>query len=126
MVKENKQGKLVLNQPAGHVENGESLVQAVEREVLEETGWQVKTQHLIGLYSFTPTKESDTYHRACFVCAPIKKETNIIDKDISEAVWLDKEQILAQPLRSPLVAECLEDYFTGTIYPLALISDKHI
>lgn len=126
MVKERKQGKLVLNQPAGHVENHETLTQAIEREVLEETGWHVKTSKLLGLYSFTPTLNHDTYHRACFICLPIEQTHQLIDQDIEEAVWLTQEQILTSPLRSPLVKECLEDYLAGTIYPLSLICDKHI
>jgi ADP-ribose pyrophosphatase YjhB (NUDIX family) len=126
MVKENKQDNLVLNQPAGHVENYESLIQAVEREVREETGWKVKTEHLLGLYSFTPESGTETYHRVCFVCLPIKQESEEIDKDISQALWLTQEQILKQNLRSPLVKKCLEDYLAGTIYPLSIISDKHL
>lgn len=126
MVKENKQGKLVLNQPAGHVENNESLSQAVEREILEETGWSVSVQSLLGFYSFTPEKSEETYHRACFICVPITKMSDKIDKDICEAVWLNKEEILNHDLRSPLVKKCLEDYLAGTIYPLSLICDKHL
>ena len=126
MVKESKQEKLVLNQPAGHVENSESLSQAIEREVLEETGWKVSTQALLGFYSFTPEKNQETYHRACFICTPIAKVSDKLDKDISEAVWLNKKEILNQKLRSPLVKKCLEDYLAGTIYPLSLICDKHL
>lgn len=126
MVKEKKQGKLVLNQPAGHVENNESLIQAITREVLEETGWLVKVEHLLGLYSFTPSVNDDTYHRACFVCSPIKKVNQTLDEDIEEAAWLNETEILNHSLRSPLVKKCLEDYLTGTIYPLSLICDSHL
>mgnify|MGYP000372907735 CR=1 FL=1 len=126
MVKEKKQGQLVLNQPAGHVENFESLTQAIEREVREETGWKVKAEYLLGLYSFTAENGTETYHRACFICSPIAQVSDDIDKEISEAVWLTKEQILNQNRRSPLVEKCLEDYLAGTIYPLSLICDKHL
>ena len=126
MVKEKKQGQLVLNQPAGHVESGESLIQAVEREVLEETGWLVETQNLLGFYSYTPQKNGETYHRACFICAPIRQHSLELDPDITETLWLSKEDILNSSLRSPLVTKCLEDYFTGAIYPLSLICDKHL
>jgi len=126
MVKEKKQGKLVLNQPAGHVENFESLTQAIEREVLEETGWKVKAEHLLGLYSFTAENGTETYHRICFICLPIEQESQDIDQDIAEAAWLTTEQILKQSHRSPLVEKCLEDYLAGTIYPLSLICDKHL
>lgn len=126
MVKENRQGEVVLNQPAGHVENNESLIQAIEREVLEETGWQVTAQSLLGFYSFTPESNANTYHRVCFICEPIQQKHNHIDEDIIEAVWLTEKEILESRLRSPLVKKNLEDYLDGTIYPLSLISDKYL
>lgn len=129
MVKEWQEGstrQLVINQPAGHVENHETLEQAVIRETLEETAWQVKPTHILGIYSFTPTRESATYHRVCFICEPIRQEDRSLDQDIHSSIWLTKEEILSLPLRSALVRQCIEDYENGLIFPLSLLNNVHL
>ncbi|WP_338040919.1 NUDIX domain-containing protein [Marinomonas algicola] len=118
--------QLVVNQPAGHVENHETLEDAIIRETHEETGWQVNPTHLLGLYSFTPTKDSATYHRICFICEPIKKNQHTLDPDIESCTWLTREEILSLPLRSPLVEQCIEDYENGLISPLNLLNNVHL
>ena len=117
---------LVVNQPAGHVENNETLEEAVIREVLEETGWRVHPKNIIGSYSFTPYHGADTFHRICFACHAISKETNELDPDIQESIWMTKEQIMAHPLRSPLVRQCIEDYENAPTFPLTLINNRFI
>jgi len=126
MVKEWQGKQLVLNQPAGHVENRESLENAVIREVLEETSWQVKPTQLLGIYSFTPSETADTYHRVCFVCTPLSKEHNNLDPDIDSCEWMTKEDILSQPLRSQLVSQCIEDFEKGLTFPLNLMNNSHL
>ncbi|GAB3481371.1 NUDIX domain-containing protein [Marinomonas epiphytica] len=126
MVKEWQEGKLVINQPAGHVENGESLTQAVIREVLEETGWKVSPIALLGSYSFTPYVGSDTYHRVCFLCDPIEQVSTQLDEDIDSCVWLSEQDIKQTAHRSPLVAECIEDAKTAPMIKLEFIKDHFL
>ncbi len=126
MVKEWQKKQLVLNQPAGHVENKESLETAVIREVLEETGWNVKPIQILGIYSFTPEESADTYHRVCFVCTPINKAHNHLDPDIHSADWMTKKEILNHPLRSVLVSQCIEDFEKGHTVSLSLINNSHL
>lgn len=121
LVREMADGKAVLNQPAGHVEAGESLVQAAFRETLEETAWQVEITGLLGIYIFQPQRGADVYYRFCFVARALKHDpSQNLDRGILEAVWLDTEQIKAsqQEHRSPLVAQCLHDYLRGQRLPL--------
>lgn len=123
IVEEHEQGRLVYNQPAGHVENGESLVQAAQRETLEETAWEVEITDLVGIYSYSSPVNGISYVRHCFAATPIKNTRQELDSDISAAHWLTKEELLEreQNLRSPLVLSCLNDWLAGSRYPLALI-----
>lgn len=108
------------------MENGETLQQAVVRETLEESGWQVTPQALLGLYAFTPYQGADTYHRACFVCTPEAQITTQLDPDILQAQWLTKAEIETQPQRSPLILQCIEDFERGQHIPLSAIHNEHI
>lgn len=119
-------GNLVINQPAGHVENHETLLEAIHREVLEETGWRVQVTGIVGLYSYTPTPESDTYHRTCFICSPVQQQTKELDPDIEQAIWIDRETIEKENLRSPLVLRSLIDFEKGKCFPLSILCDDHI
>lgn len=124
LVREHSNGKLVLNQPAGHVEAGESLTQAAFRETLEETAWQVEVTDFLGTYIFQPTRGSGVYYRFCFVAKPIRfDDKQKLDRDIAEALWLSRDDIAAQQKvhRSPLVAQCVDDYFSGRRLPLESI-----
>lgn len=126
MIKEWQDGHLVLNQPAGHIENNESAVDAVIRETLEESGWLVKPVGLLGMYAFTPFEGADTYHRLCFLCEPIKQVTLELDPDIVSSHWLNHEEILTLPHRSPLIKTCIEDSLRNPIIPLSFISDQFL
>jgi len=126
MVKEWQDGQLVLNQPAGHIENSESAVSAVIRETLEESGWSVKPLGILGLYTFTPFKGANTYHRICFLCEPIEEVSQVLDADIESRHWLTYDEILALPHRSPLIKACIEDSLHNPIIPLSFISDRFL
>ena len=92
MVKENSAGRLVYNQPAGHVELNESLLDAAIRETLEETAWQVNLEQLLGIYQYTSPENGITYIRHCFIAKAISPRTERdLDEDIVEAVWVSLE-----------------------------------
>lgn len=126
VVKEWQDGELVLNQPAGHVENGERLQQAVMRGTLEESGWQVEPKAIVGLYAFTPFVGADTYHRVLIHCEAIGEVTTHLDSDIDSAHWLTMDEICASKLRSPLVQAGFDDYLKGQGFPLEMIDNSHI
>ena len=124
MVKENSGGRLVYNQPAGHVEIGESLLDAAIRETLEETAWHVNLEQLLGIYQTTSPDNGITYIRHCFIAKAIEPRTERdLDEDIAEAVWLSLEELEQREaqMRSPLVLEVIRDYLKGVNYPLSLI-----
>ena len=124
MVKENSAGRLVYNQPAGHVELNESLLDAAIRETLEETAWQVNLEHLLGIYQYTSPDNGVTYIRHCFIAKAIEPRTERdLDEGIFEAVWVSLEELEQREsqMRSPLVLEVIRDYLKGVSHPLSLI-----
>lgn len=125
LVKEHIAGRLVYNQPAGHLEADESLIAAAERETLEETGWQVEVSGYLGVYRFI-APSGTTYLRHGFVAKPIAHDPQRpLDTGIVEAPWLSYEQILSekQAMRSPMVIQLIQDYLHKSIYPLALFHE---
>ncbi|HHJ13895.1 MAG TPA: NUDIX hydrolase [Gammaproteobacteria bacterium] len=126
MVEEDVHGEIRFNQPAGHLEDGESLVQAAIRECLEETAWHFEPAALVGLYRWRNPASGDTYLRATFCGACRSHETERpLDQGIIAARWLDRDEILAlgPRLRSPLVLRSIDDYLAGRRYPLELLVD---
>ncbi len=119
-------GKTVFNQPAGHLEEAESLLDAVVRETREETGWGFTPQTLIGIYRWQVRPAEATYLRFCFhgSCYDHRPEQPL-DNGILRAVWLSRDDLAANPkqLRSPMVLRCIDDYLAGCRYPLELIND---
>ena len=121
--------KPVFNQPAGHVEKGETLVEAARREALEETGWDVEITGLLGFYTYTPPHAVDdfTYYRVCFIARPVHHYNQPLDEGILRAVWMTLEELEAGGhARSPLVPRCLRDYLAGKRYPLELIYEHPV
>jgi 8-oxo-dGTP pyrophosphatase MutT (NUDIX family) len=121
----NEQGDfgIVYNQPAGHIDEGESITAAAIRETFEETRWQVALKHLIGIYIYTAPANGVTYHRYCFAAEAISHHTeNTLDDGILDAKWLSWDEIQQlDNLRSPLVKRCFQDHMEGKQYPLELI-----
>lgn len=115
--------KMTLNQPAGHLEDNESLIEAVIRETQEETAWQFSPQYLVGIYQWR-ADNNDTYIRYCFTGDLISHNpTQALDPDIHQTIWLDLDTFLARKshLRSPLVMDCIEDYLAGERHSLSLL-----
>lgn len=127
LVEENINGKPVFNQPAGHLEQGESLMEAVKREVLEETAWDFEPESLVGVYLYpNPTDAEITYLRFCFYGHCINEHKGQkLDDEILRAVWLSLDEIQSEHdrMRSPMVIRCIEDYLHGSSYPLDLLHD---
>ena len=124
LVEEQQRGRLVLNQPAGHLEPGESLIEAALRETLEETGWTVEIQGLVGVGLYTAPSNGVTYYRTTFFGRPLSHDPlRSLDTGIERALWLTPAEMQAEAerLRSPLVAKAVEHYLAGHRYPLSLI-----
>ncbi|WP_428607132.1 NUDIX hydrolase [Sedimenticola sp.] len=121
-----RDGKTVFNQPAGHLEEAESLLEAVIRETREETRWGFRPHALIGIYRWQVPPAETTYLRFCFqgICHDHQPELSL-DEGILRAVWMSRDELAANPeqLRSPMVLRCIDDYLAGHRYPLELISD---
>jgi ADP-ribose pyrophosphatase YjhB (NUDIX family) len=126
LVEEEDHGQVVFNQPAGHLEPGESLVGACAREVLEEAAWHFRPRELVGIYRWSKSAAGVTYVRFAF-CGELggHEAARRLDTGILRAVWLDAGEIRAsrQRHRSPLVLRCVEDYLAGRRYPLDLLID---
>lgn len=123
LVEECSDGKIVYNQPAGHIEEGEAIQHAARREALEETGWEVELQDFLGLYTYLAPANGVTYYRLCFSARALRKVTDELDDGIIAAHWLSLEELRQEPekLRSPLVLQCIEDYRNGRRFPLEVI-----
>ena len=118
------QGKLVINQPAGHLESGESILEGVIREALEETGWHVEPISVVGIYLWAPPDKSISYLRIAIEAKPIRWDAERpLDEGIDQAVWMTLDELKKRQLmhRSPLVVQCVEDYLSGVRFPLTLL-----
>ena len=126
MVEEDSEGSIVYNQPAGHLDPNESLIEAVIRETREETAWSFTPQALVGIYRWVQPETDRTYLRVAFAgnCDDHRPDLPL-DDGIIRAVWMDREQLVAEKhkLRSPLVLKCIDDYLNGQLYPLDILSD---
>ncbi len=126
MVEESAGGKIVINQPAGHVEDGESLIEAAVRETYEETGWHIEPTALLSVYRWRHHANAETFFRVAFHARPLSFDANCrLDPGILRAVWLNAEELKREPerLRSPLVLRSIEDYARNKRYPLDVLVD---
>jgi 8-oxo-dGTP pyrophosphatase MutT (NUDIX family) len=126
MVEERVAGAVVFNQPAGHLEPDESILQAAMRETLEETGWHIELTHFIGAYQWKSQETNQHYLRMAFAAVPSFFDPNItLDDGIIAAHWLSPSEIktLGHKHRSPLVWKLVEDYLAGQRFPLQAIHE---
>ncbi|MEJ2669897.1 MAG: NUDIX hydrolase [Gammaproteobacteria bacterium] len=148
----NRPDQIVINQPAGHVEPGESLVEAAIRETLEETGWLCSINHCIGIYHYVSPSSQRQYLRTCFAGELVRQEHSTpLDNTIISAEWMPLKDITAihtatehnlhqskahgtptssspnsQPLalRNPTVLDCIHDYLKGQIVPWHCVKES--
>ena len=121
MVEEIDGGRRVLNQPAGHLEPNETLVEAARRETLEETGWEVEIQALLGASLFTSAQTGVSYLRTSFLAQALHHHVErTLDTEIIASRWLSYEEILAERarLRSESVLATIEQHRAGHRFPL--------
>jgi 8-oxo-dGTP pyrophosphatase MutT (NUDIX family) len=125
LVEERIGGQTVLNQPAGHWENGETAVEAVCRETLEETGWTIEPTALLGVYEYEPPELGYGFLRFSFLAEACSHDPALeLDRGIERAVWLTVEELRQEMHRhrSPMVMRCVEDCLAGQRYPLSLLA----
>jgi 8-oxo-dGTP pyrophosphatase MutT (NUDIX family) len=124
MVEEHAGGRLVLNQPAGHLEPDESLVEAALRETLEETGWDVRLTAFVGAYQWKAPETGRHYLRFAFAAEPVTHHPDrALDDGITRALWLTPGELQAEAARhrSPLVWRSASDFLAGRRQPLELL-----
>ena len=124
LVEEETESGLAFNQPAGHLEQGEALVDAVVREALEETAYHFKPTHLLGIYNWQHPTKDVTYLRFAFAGELRGWEAERkLDEGIVAARWLTLGEVKATQARhrSPLILRCIEDLLAGKRYPLDLL-----
>lgn len=114
IVEEMDNGKAVFNQPAGHLEEDETLIEAVIRETAEETCTVLSPSSLTGIYQWKNPLNSLTFLRFCFTgtLSDINSCLNR-DPDITDVHWLSFDDLKQRPMRSPLVLRSIEDYLGG-------------
>ncbi|MBS0580384.1 MAG: NUDIX hydrolase [Proteobacteria bacterium] len=125
VVEERINRRLVFNQPAGHVERGESVLSAVVREVREETAWRFVPESLLGIYLWRNPVSGRATLRFAFVGAVVDHDpAQPLDRGIVRTHWLSQPQLEERhgQLRSPLVMRCIEDYRRGGFTSLAAVS----
>ncbi len=123
-VEERVGGELVINQPAGHLEPGENLIEAVVRETLEETAWRFEPEALVGIYLWRQPQNSSTFLRFSFAGRVSGHDTSLdLDDGIERALWLTRDQLISQQprLRSPMVLRGVDDFLAGQRIPLAVL-----
>jgi 8-oxo-dGTP pyrophosphatase MutT (NUDIX family) len=126
LVEEETRAGRKLNQPAGHVEAGESLPSAAARETLEETGWSVMPTALVGIYRWVAPDTGATFVRFSFAGdAQEHDAARALDAGIVRAWWLSYEEVVARhgDHRSPLVLQCIDDYRAGKRWPLHFVQE---
>ena len=124
LIQERISGRLVLNQPAGHLDPGESLPAACRREAMEETAHHFEPTALVGIYRWRDPAKDFTFLRFAFRGTVGPAEKRPLDKEIVAVHWLTPEELKQRKgeHRSPLVQKCVDDFLAGNSFPLDVFS----
>lgn len=125
MVEEEVNGRVAYNQPAGHLDDLESLQQAAVRETREETGWTVALTHLIGVHQWRSKEHGDVIVRFSFAARPLSHDPRQpLDVGVRRAIWLTRSEIaaLGERLRSPIVLMSIDEWLAGQRLPLSAVT----
>lgn len=124
LIKEQSNGSLVINQPAGHLDPDETLQEAAIRETFEETGWHIRLLGVVGVGLYTSPTNNVTYHRTTFYAEAIEHDPEaILDDGIEGTIWMTYEEMQSSSdkMRSELVIRSVEQYRQGHKYSLDMI-----
>lgn len=128
VVEESVGGRLVLNQPAGHLEPDESLVEAALRETREETGWDVRLTAFVGAYQWKAPQSDNGggrhYLRFAFAAEPVAHDpSRQLDEGIVRTLWMTPPELREAQARhrSPLVWQVVADHLAGCRHPLSML-----
>lgn len=124
LVEERAADGLRINQPAGHLEDGESLVEAVVREVLEESACRFTPEWLTGIYQWRDAPNDRTFMRFAFCGRASSPDPALpLDHGIERTLWMTREEVAAAAdrFRSPWVLICIDDFLSGRRMPLELL-----
>jgi len=124
IVEEMIEDRILYNQPAGHLEADETLLEGALRETLEETAWDVQLTSVLGLYHYTAA-DGTCYIRTCFAARPLQQHHGrALDTGVVRALWMSRADLESRKdqLRSQIVLRVVDDYLAGKHYPLSLIT----
>lgn len=127
LIQERIGGRLVLNQPAGHLDPGESLAAACRREAMEETAHHFEPTSLVGIYRWRDPRKDFTFLRFCFRGEVGEVDSSrTLDKEIVAVHWLTPDEVRQRKAehRSPLVQKCVDDFLAGHSFPLDVFSPE--
>lgn len=124
MVEELIDGERLINQPAGHLDPDESLIDAAIRETREESAWQFVPQAVTGIYLWKHPDNGESFLRVA-ICGSCENHdaAQELDAGILRTVWKSRDELAAgtDKLRSPMVLTCIDDYIAGKRYPLDIL-----
>ncbi|MBK7521085.1 MAG: NUDIX hydrolase [Gammaproteobacteria bacterium] len=128
LVEELENGRHVFNQPAGHLEAGETLSEAAARETLEETGWEVQIEAVLGASLFHNKQTGISYYRTSFLARPLRHHASrTLDSEIVAPRWMSYRDIIDNRarLRSESVLATIEQHRSGHRFPLHFFYPQH-
>ncbi len=127
LIEEEINGDTVINQPAGHWEEGETFAEAALRETMEETGWTVEITGLVGIYEYKPAELDHAFVRFAFSAKPVSHDpAHVLEPGIRRWFWMNQHELQQEIYRhrSPMVQQCVEDYWMVKRWPLSVISHQ--
>jgi NADH pyrophosphatase NudC (nudix superfamily) len=122
-------GRKVINQPAGHVEAGESFIEAVVREVREETAWRFNPAAINGVYLWQHPDSGERFLRVAFCGSCHDHDARLaLDDGIIRTLWLTRAELEKrhEALRSPMVLRVIDDYLKNIRFPLSMFQQLNV